>query len=293
MKRILKWLARLYPPSWRNRYGAEYEALLDDATPRPRDAFDVLWSALKMQMTSWNFVRIVLPCALASGLLAMAISFAVPVLYTSGAMVVVQSFPLVPGATARSAATADGESQGSEIRDLVVETFADREAMAGIIRKYNLYPAERAKMPMDSVVDKMRSAIFIRAASRSSIDKEFRQLEARTPWRDPQLMERSKETVSSAFTVEFEYPDPHVAQMVDATLLSMLVRANLRLGESAAAGHPRPPENIWLMNAPSLPQVPSSPKRGPFAAGGLLAGLVGGVVVATVAGRRRLTFTNG
>jgi hypothetical protein len=33
MKRILKMLARLYPLSWRGRYGVEYEALLDDATP--------------------------------------------------------------------------------------------------------------------------------------------------------------------------------------------------------------------------------------------------------------------
>lgn len=49
MKRIMKFLARLYPSTWRTRYGAEYEALLDDATPRPRDAFDVAWVAVKLQ----------------------------------------------------------------------------------------------------------------------------------------------------------------------------------------------------------------------------------------------------
>jgi uncharacterized protein involved in exopolysaccharide biosynthesis len=166
--------------------------------------------------------------------------------------------------------------------------------MAGIIRKYNLYPAERTKMPMDDVVDKMRSAISIRTASRTSVDKEFQKVEARGPWRDPQATERLKKNVTSAFTVEFEYPDPQVAQRVDATLLSLLTGANLRLAESAgAAGHPRPPGNICVMDASSLPQAPSFPKRSQFGASGLLAGLVGGLVAATIAGRRRLAAANG
>jgi hypothetical protein len=55
MKQILKLLARLYPAEWRRRYGAEYEALLEAHEPRVRDAFDVLWSAMKMQATSLEF----------------------------------------------------------------------------------------------------------------------------------------------------------------------------------------------------------------------------------------------
>jgi uncharacterized protein involved in exopolysaccharide biosynthesis len=42
----------------------------------------------------------------------------------------------------------------------------------------------------------------------------------------------------------------------------------------------------------NLPQNPTFPKPRLFGAGGLLAGLVGGLVVATIAGRRRLTLTN-
>jgi hypothetical protein len=34
MKRTMRFLARLYPSSWRKRYGAELDALLEDATPR-------------------------------------------------------------------------------------------------------------------------------------------------------------------------------------------------------------------------------------------------------------------
>jgi len=65
MKRILKWLAQLYPAAWRARYGAEYEALLEEREPRVRDVVDVAWGAMKMQMTAWGSARIVLGCALA------------------------------------------------------------------------------------------------------------------------------------------------------------------------------------------------------------------------------------
>ena len=91
MKRILKLLARLYPLSWRTRYGAEYEALLEEASPRPRDAFDVFWGAIKMQMTAQRFARIVLPCTLVGGIAAFAISFARPALYRSQTLILVDT----------------------------------------------------------------------------------------------------------------------------------------------------------------------------------------------------------
>ena len=89
MKRVLKWLARLYPSVWRNRYGAEFEALLDDRAPRLRDTFDVLLGALKMQMSTLSFVRITLASCLFGLLAALAISFAVPAKYVSQSLILV------------------------------------------------------------------------------------------------------------------------------------------------------------------------------------------------------------
>jgi hypothetical protein len=45
MKRIMRFLVRLYPSSWRKRYGAEFDALLEDAMPTARDTFDLFWGA--------------------------------------------------------------------------------------------------------------------------------------------------------------------------------------------------------------------------------------------------------
>ena len=80
MRRLLKFLVRLYPSDWRKRYGVEYEALLDEVTPRARDAFDVLWQALKMQAKSWNLVKVVLPCAVCGAFVAGGITGGVSVL---------------------------------------------------------------------------------------------------------------------------------------------------------------------------------------------------------------------
>ena len=52
MKRTLKFLARLYPSSWRNRYSDEFEALLDDISPTFGDVCDVLGGVLQARMTT-------------------------------------------------------------------------------------------------------------------------------------------------------------------------------------------------------------------------------------------------
>jgi hypothetical protein len=59
MKRLARWLARLYPRQWRARYGEEFEALLEDATLGWRDCFGVVLSALEIRMETTNFPRIV------------------------------------------------------------------------------------------------------------------------------------------------------------------------------------------------------------------------------------------
>jgi hypothetical protein len=58
MKRVMRFLVRFYPLSWRNRYGVGFDALIEDATLTVPETFDVFWGALKMQMTPWSFGRV-------------------------------------------------------------------------------------------------------------------------------------------------------------------------------------------------------------------------------------------
>ena len=83
-ERLIRFAGRLYPPSWRRRYGVEFEALLEDARSNWRDVFDVLLGALKMQLTTWSFGKMAASFGLAGALLWSALLFiTMPDKYTS------------------------------------------------------------------------------------------------------------------------------------------------------------------------------------------------------------------
>jgi uncharacterized protein involved in exopolysaccharide biosynthesis len=276
MKSILKVLARLYPAAWRRRYGAEYEALIEDAKPRAGDGFDVAWGATRMWITSRSFARIVLPCALAGTLVAVGISFVRPATYHSRTLITVDS---------DSRVSIDNEL-AEQVRGALATPFLEE-----MIQKENLYPKERTRMPMGDVVNLMRKDIWLRP------------------------LQKSDGKPAMAFVVEFYYPDPHVAQRVDAELVSQMVALNLRAAinkasatsdflqqqlalatdpateskleqAQAAASHMRW-EVFRVEKAASLPTRPDGWGRAEFGVVGALGGLVAGLIAAAVLGSRR------
>jgi hypothetical protein len=257
MKRTMRFLARLYPSNWRKRYGAEFVALLEDATPSARDAFDVFWGALKMQLTTWSFGRIMLACSVAGTLVAAAASFVGPVHYVSQTVLW-----LTPAE--RSSPT--GESASSLLNNVESNAF-NREFLTSVILEHNLYPHERARMPLDGVIDKMKRNIALEA----------------TPLASP----ANRDTFR--FVVQFEYSDPRIAQQVNEELMSRFMESTVKIGQQL--------ESDWsfrVLDPPSLPLNPDAPNRAQFAAVGLIAGLLGGVTLAIVLrSRRGTTIENG
>jgi hypothetical protein len=248
MKRILKFLAHLYPTSWRRRYGDEYEALLEEAKPRVRDVFDVFWGAFKMQMETWRLARITIVCSLAGMLAAVAISFTRSPLYLSQSLISVDT------------------SDPQAMRNVVFERAKDLWAqpfLVEVIQKENLYASERAQMPLNDVVGLMKKNIVIL------------------------LVRRKDGKLGSAYALDFTYPDPHVAQRVDEELTSRFMALNVNAAIKSLSAGSRPPEIYAVENSAGLPQRSSYPRRNEFGALGLLAGLVGGLVVAAIAGWRR------
>jgi hypothetical protein len=83
MKRLILTLARLYPRSWRRRYGDEFEALLEDSGATWRGVLDVLRGALMMHMNTRSSIKTVVLATLIGLLLGAATSFLIPVRYSS------------------------------------------------------------------------------------------------------------------------------------------------------------------------------------------------------------------
>jgi len=52
MRTLIRWAARLYPATWRNRYSAEFDALLDDISPSLVDLCDVIGDVLRVRATT-------------------------------------------------------------------------------------------------------------------------------------------------------------------------------------------------------------------------------------------------
>ena len=52
MRTLIRWAARLYPATWRHRYAAEFEALLEDISPSFGDLCDVLGHVLRVRATT-------------------------------------------------------------------------------------------------------------------------------------------------------------------------------------------------------------------------------------------------
>ena len=255
MKRVLKFLARLYPSDWRKRYGVEYEALLEQTRPRARDAFDVLCSAVNMHLTGWDLRRIVLPCAIAGALIAAAISFAVPPRYVSQTVISVTTRTADPKGDTNTQDSAD-----AALRELKDSLLSDT-SLAPILQKLDLYPRERTRMSPEDLIHRMRK------------DINFRQV--------------MSEPGQSAVALQFSYPDPRVAQRVGTELVSVTMASVLRSRINHSSRSPNTQEIFRVEHAPNLPLAPSFPRRGVFGAGGLFAGIAAGLMLTAITRRHR------
>jgi uncharacterized protein involved in exopolysaccharide biosynthesis len=287
MNRVLKFLARLYPSEWRNRYGAEYEALLEEGTPRVRDAVDVLWSAVKMQVTSRSFVRIVLPCTLAGMFAAVIISVVAPPEYVSQTTILMRSG--VDSGVCGDQTDLPADLQGAKPGLCVYQhdfgyyqRFLDgggfsRGFLASVIMENNLYSHTRTQSSTESAIDEMQKNIHVRSTSHES-----------------------------RFVLEFNYPDAHVAQRVNNELVSYLdyrvqqeIRSDflgsmLKLPNNLNSAARKQLEKMTLeQHAPfdpatqmlhlaALPQGPSGLSRIQLGLIGLFGGLFCGLIVAAI-----------
>ena len=87
MRRWLRLAVWLYPAAWRRRYGAEFEALLDDLRPSTRDLWDIARGALLMQVsTPVSYLKLGAITAVIGAVGAAAVTLAMPGRYVSRAV---------------------------------------------------------------------------------------------------------------------------------------------------------------------------------------------------------------
>lgn len=85
MKRFLHLAARLYPSWWRQRYAAEFAALIDDVNPGWRELPDVMNGALAMQIRTLRMIPVF--CILAGIVAGGLIVIGMPARYSASATI--------------------------------------------------------------------------------------------------------------------------------------------------------------------------------------------------------------
>jgi hypothetical protein len=183
MRRTIRWIIRLYPRCWRERYGPEFDALLEDVKPRWSDIADIAKEVVQMQFATWNPGKITVALAIIGTLVAGVTAIRIPDTYLSTAV-------LKPGRS-------DGESV-----DKMVRTAMTRGALSKIINDEHLYEAERAVKPLEEVVDKMRRAVQIKAGQGDFTVSFMYPDEAKTQHTTGDLVRLLQQTASPTMALE-------------------------------------------------------------------------------------------
>ena len=153
MKHWNRLITKLYPRAWRNRYGEEFQALLEEVPPGWRPLFNVIWSGLATQVRVWNKGRILTAMAIVGGVAGFSASMAIPKQYASGATI--QVFP-VP-----SQLLPNDQSASKSVTEVAQRAWSSPR-LAHIVEAFDLYEYERAKAPLGDAVEVMRKAILVR-----------------------------------------------------------------------------------------------------------------------------------
>ncbi len=274
MRRWIEFVAVLYPRSWREEFGPEFGALLDDVKPSWRVFRNVLGGSIEMQITAGtNWMKVAGAMAAIGAVVAFGISFRTAPLYSSSAVISVtpQVDPVRP--TSRDVL----QTRAAERVAGMEAELLSRTSLSSIINdpRLQLYEEERKREPLEDVIGEMRRNIRIEAF----------------PPADGGL-------APLAFNISFSYPDQVKAQAAVRALSNKFLEANVRTNKANADAYqgfwrdmadvqhtkPAPPppigDIVGVLSPASNPVDAEGPNRFLFLAWGLGMGLLVGLLAA-------------
>jgi succinoglycan biosynthesis transport protein ExoP len=179
---------------------------------------------------------LVLP-TLVTTAIGAAVAFKMPNKYRSETLVLVVP-QRVPGEYVRSTVTTRIENQVVTIREQILS----RSRLERIVEELGLYPEERQRMPMEMVIDRMRSNVDTEIVRRDAFTVSFIAY-------DPEVAQRVTERLAGMFNEENMRDREVVAESTNQFLQTQLDDARRRLTE-----HERRVENYRMRHAGQLPE---------------------------------------
>ena len=225
MKRLIRWVLRLYPVAWRERYGLELETLIEDSRRGWLALFDVLKEAFLMRLLeSWSFARLAIALGLA-GILTAAVGTVLRAPgWVSKAELKVSASPGSAGDTSPARVQ---EQLTARLLQMENEVLS-RTSLSGVILdpRLELYPEERKTQPLEDVIERMRSAVRID-------------------------MVRIPDS-GVAFRISFRYPDQTKSQMALRALVTRFEDGN-QIRQTTRPAFWAQGDRLYVLDPPSLP----------------------------------------
>ena len=198
MDRLAKLTSNLYPRWWRERYGEEFAALLEDSRPGLGASLDILKGALSMRLFVLSGKRILLSGAVAGLAIGFASAFFLTPLYASHTIISIRT------------PDANSDVGGRDSIKLLSDRALSPAALTEIMDHWELYPQERTTTPKSALLEKFKHDIRISAAPPTAETRD-----------------------ALAFELTFIYPDRLIAQRVVNHLGHRFLVDNVRLRVAA------------------------------------------------------------
>ena len=196
MKRWKQLFVRLYPKQWRERYGEEFRVLLEETPSGLWVLLDILKGAFLMQFHSLITVgKTTSTFAMIGMIAALVVSIWIP------------SWYIADGALRTTA-------EDREINSTIQSTL-NRATTITLVDKYDLYAAQRGKLPLEDFVEMVRKNVNVSAQQRVGD--------------------------AAVIRVTFQDHDPSKAQAITGDLIRLLSTANPNLIASDMPGLPLDP----------------------------------------------------
>jgi LPS O-antigen subunit length determinant protein (WzzB/FepE family) len=165
MRQLIHWTARLYPAAWRERYGGELDAMIEDIQPRWEDLFNVLLGALRMQMTTRNSLKILGAVALAGALAAGVFAFRIPDRYISTAVM-----RMIPAGQTVS----DHQRALDRLQQMTHQIVSDRDPAFRKALRIQLLQTQAGAVPAFSISCEYPDKLKAQAVVREVVERFFR-----------------------------------------------------------------------------------------------------------------------
>jgi capsular polysaccharide biosynthesis protein len=209
MIRLIHFFARLYPRSWRQRYGAEFDALLEEVRPDGRALANVLTGALAMHIRVWKSWKIFALAVLVGAAVIAGLFAAIPNDYVSRAIVKIDG-------------DADWHTRIDEI-NTIAQSVESRGRLMQVIAAHGLYERERSSMPADDVIEEMKRNIIIAPLGGQNLPA----FSITFHYRDPRQAQQVTEDITSQFLAGNVHSQGIDLQILDpADLPQASVRSN-------------------------------------------------------------------